>query len=237
MKVSVGMSKSNGFKGQIVYIKGHKKSEEQANASLKSFQKYKGWDLQLVEGLTPKTVDSDVDIIENSRLHDFKRENYNRFLTKVSCANNHIKFFKKVIEEDEPMAFLEHDAVCISDWEQYDFKDYLILNAEFVFKAPNKLGLQQFKDYTWPSFGVCNMPENYPLSYHKDNAWKGSMMAPGTGAYAISPSGAKKMLHNIETHGLDQSDFMINSKNVHMQYVIPSPVKFASVNLSTSYGI
>ena len=63
------------------------------------------------------------------------------------------------------------------------------------------------------------------------------MMAPGTGAYAITPAGAKKMLHSIETHGLDQSDFMINSKNVRMQYVIPSPVKFAKVNLSTSYGI
>ena len=63
------------------------------------------------------------------------------------------------------------------------------------------------------------------------------MMAPGTGAYCVSPKGAKKLLSAIDKHGFDQSDFMINSKNVRMQYIVPSPVKFNTVNLSTSYGI
>ena len=53
----------------------------------------------------------------------------------------------------------------------------------------------------------------------------------------MSPQGAKKMIKAIETHGMDQSDFMINSKNVTMQTCIPSPVTFNTVNLSTSYGI
>ena len=48
---------------------------------------------------------------------------------------------------------------------------------------------------------------------------------------------AKKLLSAIDKHGFDQSDFMINSKNVRMQYIVPSPVKFNTVNLSTSYGI
>ena len=51
------------------------------------------------------------------------------------------------------------------------------------------------------------------------------------------PKGAKKLLSAIDKHGFDQSDFMINSKNVRMQYIVPSPVKFNTVNLSTSYGI
>ena len=72
---------------------------------------------------------------------------------------------------------------------------------------------------------------------HKDNAWYDASMAPGTGAYAMTPQGARKILKAVETHGLDQSDFMINSKNVTMQTCIPSPVTFNTVNLSTSYGI
>ena len=54
---------------------------------------------------------------------------------------------------------------------------------------------------------------------------------------AWSGEGAKKMIKAIQLHGMDQSDFMINSKNVIMQTCIPSPVTFNTVNLSTSYGI
>lgn len=235
------MSKSNELKGQIVYIKGHKESEKQAHSALESFKRFKGWDIELEEGLTsttaPMIAEFETKIIEESRLHNFKIENYNKFCTKMACAINHLVFFRKVITADEPMVFLEHDAVCLESWLNYDFDDYLCLNAEFVFRPPNKLGLMQFKDYNFPSFGVADFPENYPLLYHKNNIWKNSKMAPGTGAYAISPKGAKKMLHAITTLGIDQSDFMINSSNVRMQYITPSPVKFASVNLSTSYGI
>ena len=117
-----------------------------------------------------------------------------------------------------------------------EFTDYLILNCEFVFRPPNKLGLIQFKDYEWPSFGLCPWPENYPLKYRHENLWKESDMAPGTAAYAITPDGAKKMLMAIAKYGIDQSDFMINSFNLKMEYLIPSPVKFNKINLSTSYG-
>ena len=62
-------------------------------------------------------------------------------------------------------------------------------------------------------------------------------MVPGTGAYAITPKGAEKMLDTVDIFGIDQSDFMLNSYNINIQYVLPSPVKFNSTNLSTSYGI
>jgi hypothetical protein len=45
------------------------------------------------------------------------------------------------------------------------------------------------------------------------------------------------MLMAIAKYGIDQSDFMINSFNLKMEYLIPSPVKFNKINLSTSYGI
>lgn len=227
------------MKGYVIYIKGHEKSEAQANQALKSFKKYK-WDVVLREGITKNKVKNteeySTEIIDNSRLHNFKIEDYNKYLTKLSCAINHVQFWKEVVAADEPMCFFEHDTICTQHKEQYDFEDYLILNAEFVFRPPNKLGLQQFKDFVWPSFGVCDLPENYPLLYYRNNIWKNSMMVPGTAAYAISPSGAQKMLDAVDKHGLDQSDFMINSSNLRIQYINPSPVKFNTVNLSTSYG-
>jgi len=224
------------MKSQIVYIKGHAKSEEQANDALKSFQRY-NWDVELHEGYTPKTIPDIPSIVENSRLHNFKEENYNKYLTKVSCALNHLQFWKKVIEYNQPMAFLEHDAIAVDSLQNVNFKDYLILNAEYVFRPPNKLGIQKYQSFSFQGFGVNKLDNTYPLTYYRDNVWKGSFMVPGTGAYVISPSGAKKMLAAVEKYGLDQSDFMLNSFNLDIEYILPSPVKFNKVNLSTSYGI
>ena len=228
------------MKTQIVYIKGHDASEKQANEALKSFKKF-GWDAHLHEGLTAETVENEPEfnysIIEGSRLWSFKKDNHHKFLSKVSCAINHIRFWNKVVETNQTMAFVEHDSICTTSWDKHSFNEYLILNCEFVFKPPNKLGLIQFKDYKWPSFGLCPWPSDYPLKYRHENIWKGSNMAPGTAAYAITPLGAKKMLAAVKKYGLDQSDFMINSFNVKMECCIPSPIKFNKINLSTSYGI
>ena len=228
------------MKTQIVYIKGHSESEKQAKEALKSFDR-NNWEPYLQEGLTAETVEKAEEfdfynIIENSRLLNFKKENYHKFLSKMSCAINHVRFWKEVIKNNKPMAFVEHDSLCTTSWDNIHFKEYLILNCEFVFKPPNKLGLIQFQDYNWPSFGIKSWPDNYPLKYRHENVWKGSNMAPGTAAYAITPFGAKKMLMAIARYGIDQSDFMINSFNLKMEYMVPSPIKFNKVNLSTSYG-
>ncbi|MEL0255652.1 MAG: hypothetical protein VW930_06880, partial [Burkholderiaceae bacterium] len=60
------------MKGQIVYIKGHKGSEIQAEQAYESFIKH-GWDVDLVEGITPKTLDEqefDYPLVEGGRLFD-----------------------------------------------------------------------------------------------------------------------------------------------------------------------
>jgi len=229
------------MKGQIVYIEGHAESVQQAQESLTSFQK-NNWEVELVKGVTPKTVKDTVEykefkIIEDSRLFNFEKENYNRFLTKLSCAINHVKFWKRVVNENETLAFLEHDSISVMDFSNIQFNDYLILNAEYVFKPPSKLNLNQFRNYEWSGFGINKLSQNYPLKYYRNNIWKDSFMVPGTGAYAITPKGASKMLEAIEKCGMDQSDYMLNSFNIELQYILPSPVKFNSVNLSTSYGI
>lgn len=229
------------MKCKLIYISGHSGSLDQRDQALESFAKYSGWDVKKKHGVTPQTVKNREEfqwpIKDDSRLLNFKQENYNRYLTKLSCVMNHVRFWRQVVKEDQPMAFLEHDAICIGDWGGFEFDEYLILNAEYVFRKPNKLGLKQFIDYTFPGDkGVYSLPKNYKLKYHRENNWKGSKMVPGTGAYAITPKGAAKML-DIAEQGLDQSDFILNSYNINIEYLLPSPVKFNTENLSTSYGI
>ena len=125
------------MKGQIVYIKGHAESEKQAQQSYDSFKR-NGWDVELIEGITRYTVEDtkefkELEIIAESRLYNFEKENYNKFLTKVSCAINHVRFWKRVIDEKETLAFLEHDTIGVMDPGDLQFDEYLILNAEYVF--------------------------------------------------------------------------------------------------------
>ena len=229
------------MKCRLVYISSHLGSLDQRDEALESFSQYSGWDVEKKHGVTPRIVESRKEfqwpIKEQSRLLNFKEENPNRYLTKLSCVINHVKFWRQVVKQDQPMAFLEHDAICIGDWNDVEFDEYLILNAEYVFRKPNKLGLKQFSDYIFPGKdGVHALPKNYRLKYYRENDWKGSYMVPGTGAYAITPKGARKMLEVAEK-GLDQSDFLLNSHNINIEYLLPSPVKFNNENLSTSYGI
>lgn len=230
------------MKGQIIYVPSHSKSIAQAEEAERSSKIFSGWDLKLTSGVTPKTLNKvdesqrSVPMIENSRLINFKSENENRFYTKLSCVMNHVNFWKEVVEKDEPMAFIEHDAIFISSWRDHDFDEYLILNAEYVFAPPNKLNISQLRGYKWQGQGVENLPSDYPLVYYRENEWKGSFMVPGTGAYALTPKGAKKML-KVAERNLDQSDFILNSSNVNIQYLLPSPIKFNTINLSTSYGV
>ena len=223
--------------GQITYIEGHPPSEAQAKEAYESFTYY-NWQVVLSPGITPKTVltkpESTWPIKKLSRLQE---RNAPFYLTKLSCVLNHVYFWRKVIEIDEPLCFLEHDAICIGKCEQPDFEEYLLLNATYVFKRPSKLAMGRFIHYKFPEEkGVQNFPSNYPLLYYKNNDWKGSFMAPGTAAYAITPIGAKKLL-TIAEKGLDQSDFLINSNNIKMQYLMPSPVQFNKINLNTSHKL
>ncbi|MDB4350284.1 glycosyltransferase family 25 protein [bacterium] len=229
------------MKCRLIYVDGHLESMKQCSQAYNSFSTFKGWEVEKFSGITYSNIEKQKEfsypVKKNSRLLNFQKENKNRFLTKLSCAINHVKFWKEVVKRNEPMVFLEHDAICVGDWKNLEFDEYLILNAQHVFRKPNKLALSQFLDYTFPGDkGVYSLPKNYRLQYYRDNDWKGSNMVPGTGAYAITPKGAKKMIEVVKT-GIDQSDFMLNSHNINIEYLLPSPIKFNKKNLSTSYGV
>lgn len=227
------------MKVQITYI-DQPDSIEQAERSLQSFRDH-GWDVDLVEGITPSTLDEDefpYDDLEESRLASFKVNEPNKYPIKKSCLFNNLRFCKSVIDAKQPMVFAEQDAICIGSCQNWQFDDYLCLTFDYAFRPPTALAKPPFNQWYHLSItGVQTFPPDYPLKYYKKSIYKGAIMAPGTAAYALTPRGARKILNAAEQNGLEQSDFLINEKVVRMQYVYPSPVKYDKVNLNLSHKV
>lgn len=227
------------MRGQIVYIKGHGGSESQAKDAYESFVKH-GWEVEMVEGITPETLDEsefDFPLIEGGRLYEMKQKGEQKYYIKKSCISNQIRMWRKCIEENTTMAFIEHDAICIGPMKS-KVDELVCLNVEYAFFYPSVLSHHQFMKGYRPEYTILpkTLPEDYPLRYYKKNDYINGAMIPGTAAYAISPKGAKKLLQVAEEKGIDQSDFFINSKTIKLEYITPSPVKFNTRNLNTSHG-
>jgi len=228
------------MKAFVHYVKGHSESESQAVQALESFRKFK-WDAHLVEGITPETLNEDefdFPLIDGGRLIGFYEKGERTYAIKKSCISNQIRLWRKVVEENETMAFVEHDAIAIGK-PCYEVNEVLCLNVDYAFQPPSVLGtLQQFKGYQPPlALSPLPLPPEYPLKYYKTNLYKNCNMIPGTAAYAVSPAGAKKLLQAAESYGIDQSDFFINTYNVRIEYLSPSPVRFNKKNLNLSHKL
>jgi GR25 family glycosyltransferase involved in LPS biosynthesis len=225
------------MKVQITYVKENRGSVKQSAESLESYLKH-GWDASLNVGITPSTLNKkDFDYIDmpNGRISSFLNNEKRKYPIKVSCLFNNLRFAQKVIEHDEPMVFAEHDSVCIDRYSGFSFEDFCFLAMDYAFKPPTVL-----KSFNWtpqPTVGVQDFPDDYPLKYYKKTLYKGWNMTPGTAAYALSPSGAKKILHAVEQYGLEQSDFIFNAYNVRLQYISPCPVKYNTTNLNLSHKL
>ena len=141
------------MKGQIVYTPELLKSKQMAEQSLESFKAKKGWDLTLQEGITRNDLknlmkgskirnDFNVKFIMNGRLWMMRNDNDPVWETKEACVFNHLYFWKKVVDTNETMCFIEHDVICDSNAEDYKFDEYLILNMGDAFtnkKYPKRL--------------------------------------------------------------------------------------------------
>lgn len=225
------------MKAFLIFVKDHLGSTTQAAKALASC-KDTGWDVEFMEGVTPLTVDKydKWSHCPGSRASNFFEQDDKKYKTKKSCFMNHIRVWEKCIELNEPVAFLEHDVGCVRDFVDTPFDEVLILNIESAFKQTvfEHLASLGFL-HSW-SFGV-NEYNHSPIPYrHNVEAWKGSFMMPGTASYAVTPKGAQRLLDNVATYGWEQSDFFINTHNVHIQYVVPEFFTLKSKNLNMSHG-
>lgn len=227
------------MKVQIHYI-DTEASRKQAAVSLNSFKRH-GWDAELYEGITPTTlVENDFPYkdLKDGRLEAIRFNEPQKYLIKKSCLFNNLKFAERVIEAGESMIFAEHDSLCIAKPEKYSFMDYLFLSFEYAFEPPTALSKEPYTSYRTPlQHGISDFPPDYPLRYYRDTLYNNHIMSPGTACYALSPTGAKKILAAAERNGLEQSDFIYNTYNLSMQYLNPSPVRYQKVNLNTSHKI
>ncbi len=229
------------MRGVIHYIKDHAESTNQAKKAYNSFKHYK-YDVELKPGITPATLNNydNYKVLENSRLESFlvNDNNERKYKVKKSCVLNNIEFAKIVIEQDEPMMFIEHDALCINSIDRIDFDEVCFMAIETWNKPPSGLALSKFMNYNIPyNIGVNDFPEDWPLKYTRDTKYREASLIPGTMCYGLTPKGAKKIIHEAETSGMEQSDFIINSSVVRLQYVYPSPVKHQKVNLNLSHRL
>jgi GR25 family glycosyltransferase involved in LPS biosynthesis len=229
------------MKGFIHYVKHHKQSEMSAAKTYESFIKH-GWnDIEMVEGITPQTIDEGEFAyrdLPGGRLANFRLTNQlSKYILKKSCLFNNIRHWERVVEANEPMMFIEHDALCVSPYEEFVFEDFCFMSYEYWNKYPTGLAINQFRSYTnVSSIGVNKFPSEFPLKYYRPSIYKDSIMTPGTACYAISPKGAQKMLDALSS-GLEQSDFIINSANVKLEYIFPSLVKYQDTNLNLSHTL
>ena len=224
------------MKSFLIYVKGNDASEHCKEIAEKSLQKY-GWDYEPIAGITPKTLDETefpYSDIKGGRLEGFAENEPRKYPIKKSCVFNNLRHATRVIDAGEPMIFLEHDIEVIDKCEIPFFEDYLFLSFDYAFKKPSILADKSWahwqRSYTPPLQQAYQFPPQYPLRYYHDNRWSNAHMTPGTSAYALTPYGAEKLLRAAEKHGLDQSDYIYNSKVMKLQALNPSIVKLQKTN-------
>jgi hypothetical protein len=206
-----------------------------AEKTINSLRDHKGWEPELMLGVTPDTLNLWRDrfpfpLQRGSRLSLFKKNNPKAFPFKHSCAMNHYRFYQMVLEEGDSMAFIENDAVCLRDWDGEEFEGVLSLNAVSAEismrsrhrkKGPPLLpGIHPWTD------GFCKCHHHFQSGYH----------ILGTASYAITVEGARKMASVVESLGWEQSDVQTNSNHVPINYVTPEYFSFHSPNLKASHG-
>lgn len=229
------------MKALVIYVKDHPVSEEHKDRLVKSLELY-GWDYELMEGVTPDTLDQykSYKDLHGGRLNSFKRTEPHKYPIKKSVVTNQLLIAQRVVDSNEPLIFLEHDQIVISKPIDIKFQDYCQLNTEYAFLPPTALagkGLNEWFNGWNKPLGVSEFPDTYPLRYYKDSIYKGSKMVPGLGAGALNPSGARKLLDAVKRHGMEQADMLYNSKVMKIETVFPSPVKFQATNPNLSHGL
>jgi len=227
------------MKAYIVYVKNNEKSEYYANYCLDSCKDK--FDAELFEGVTPDTLLDyekiyDFDHISPSRAESFYLENEKLYRIKKSCFMNHVRLWNLCLETNQPLAFIEQDSFCVREWNNLSFEDVLILNYESAWDQKVFTNLRRTSAGEIEIKGGKNLYNKSPLRYKKVNIFESSSMMPGTAAYAINPSGAKKLVTTLDTYGWDQSDYFINSRSVQIEYNIPEYFTFKLPNLNMSHG-
>lgn len=229
----------------IIYVKGHPASEAAAREALASFNGHHGWEPILFEGLTPKTLEAWERSMgwtfrpkPHSRANSFAEREPWHYPAKKACSMNHYILYKQCIEDGAPIAIVEHDVKCVGDWNNTEFSEVLVMNLKSALQqgALNEiLKLNQELAEKGPPEGIHPYRLN-GLNYRRNPACPEAVIAPGSAAIAVTPSGAKKLVDIYERQGWEQSDFILNTGFVAMETIGPELFSWNGHKLSLSYG-
>lgn len=228
------------MKAFLIFVPQVAASVEHASVVVEEFGKFPNWDLELLPGATPVTLPlfqkwfpfQDQAI---SRINGFRTSVYSTYETKLSCFYNHVRVWTRCVELGEPVAFIEHDAVPVRDWDHLSFREVLILNAESSLRQSTLAKNLRKQGYTDPLQVGCH-PWTVPVwNRHVDG--DPTIMMPGTAAYAITPATAARFLQRVQTMGWEQSDHFINASHATIEYCVPEYFDLRLENLRLSHGL
>lgn len=230
-------------KAFVIHLDENKTSVKTAKWAVESSVKH-GLGAQLFSGITPDTLHKweskyklEKDVMKPSHMYDRQiGKNGSNFTYQCKYSNflNHYTLWHECLELDKTIVILEHDVLCIRNWDTPSFNELLVLNIHSGLYNPEFEKLQKPNLHT----GIHNY-ENKFLDYKSKNLWQGAGMIPGSAAYAVSPRGATRLIENVKLHGWDKADYIINTKSVHMEYAMPDYYQFSHhliSNQRTSHG-
>lgn len=210
------------------YLETLPASVAQAKTAQASFEAY-GLAVQPVKGYTAINYPK-FKTMNKSFLSNF---NTNKFHTKSACLANHIRFWKEVHRLQETCIFAEHDALCVRPFRNLGYWDLCYLGAQAVVPKHNTF----WRPFTLALPGLNSI---YDAAYKaprylNSNVYLDYKRLPNTVAYALTPSGAAKMLDALDSYGGEQAEFMLNSFNLKISFWWPGIVDYQD-NLNTSAG-
>lgn len=202
----------------IHYTPGIAESARLAQRCLASFDRYQGWAPELRAGYVAANASHSGVKLDGH----LARYTGIRQLTKLACFMNHLRFWHEVVESDQGAVFLEHDVTCVADAP--------VLQHDFV-----HLFYDTGQHHTYRNQGI-----KISEVYRGTNQYAGAVTMAGMGgtaAYYISPAGATKMLDAYQKYGAEQSDLILNDKNIRITIQRPSLFELDLTSISTSHGL
>lgn len=198
----------------IITIKGLKPSEEAAQKCLET-AKHHNLDAEIFDAYTPKDIPLDIfksQGVENVGGKIFKDSHNPQ--AALGCLLSHFMLWKVCVETNETTLILEHDAI-------------IVRNIPDIIKNGSFNGLVNLAK---PGYGKMNSVEA-GLGRLRSKAH-----LPGTHGYAVTPSGAKKIISYCEKNGIHQpADRFLDNKFPFIQEYAPWPVESAATFTSIQY--
>ena len=198
----------------IITIKGLKPSEQAAQKCIESANQY-NLDIEIFDAYTPKHIPLDIFKREGVRNVGGKifKESHNP-QAALGCLLSHFMLWKKCVETNETTLILEHDAIIvrkIPDIIENGSFDGLVNLAKPGYGRMNSIG---------PGLGRL----------------RSKVHLPGTHGYAVTPSGAEKIINYCEENGIHQpADRFLDRKFPFIQEYAPWPVESAATFTSIQY--